>query len=215
MKIIIWSLVAIVVLSILSPSLTANPCSELANPFRESIDARFDSLNVRFVGNWPFGPSEVVAIDSLRKLAFVGSGAGVYVLDVSDSTNPVKVSESIHTRDWIRSLYFDKTTQRLCIANYYAGFEIWDTADPQNPVRLCSYRDIFPVLDICARDSLAYVTNKNTGLHIFNVSDPMNPQEIGFLQISGSNSSLTIKDSFAYVVNPNLSIIDVSNTVKQ
>lgn len=42
-----------------------------------------DSLNVRFVGNWPFGKSYAVAIDSARNLAFCGSGGGVYILDVS------------------------------------------------------------------------------------------------------------------------------------
>jgi hypothetical protein len=171
----------------------------------------FDSLNVRFLGSWPFGPSEAVAIDSIRHLAFVGSGGGVFILDVSDSTNPIKISERIHTRDWIRSLYFDKNTQRLCIANYYAGFEIWNTADPHNPERLCIYHDIFPVLDISVRDSLVYVANSYTGLHIFNISDPMNPNEIGFCQISDINRAMTVNGSFAYIVTPGLSIIDISN----
>jgi len=40
-----------------------------------------DSLNVRFIGNWPFGPVAAVALDSARDLAFVGSGGGIYVLD--------------------------------------------------------------------------------------------------------------------------------------
>ena len=45
--------------------------------------AGFDSLNVRFVGNWPFGKSYAVCVDSVRNLVFVGSGGGIYVLDVS------------------------------------------------------------------------------------------------------------------------------------
>jgi hypothetical protein len=52
-----------------------------------------DSLNVRFVGTWPFGPSQAIAYDSLRTLAFCGSGAGGYVLDISDPSLPVKLSE--------------------------------------------------------------------------------------------------------------------------
>ncbi|RKZ20949.1 hypothetical protein DRQ18_05300, partial [bacterium] len=41
----------------------------------------FDSLNVTFVGNWPFGPSYAVTVDTTRNLIFLGSGGGVYVLD--------------------------------------------------------------------------------------------------------------------------------------
>jgi hypothetical protein len=33
-----------------------------------------DSLNVRYVGGWPFGLSQAVAVDTTRSLAFVGSG---------------------------------------------------------------------------------------------------------------------------------------------
>ena len=47
-----------------------------------------DSLNCRFVGNWPFGFSEAVALDPARNLAFCGSGGGVYVLDVSNPAQP-------------------------------------------------------------------------------------------------------------------------------
>ena len=38
-----------------------------------------DSLNMRFVGNWPFGDVYAVANDSVRSLSFCGSGGGVAV----------------------------------------------------------------------------------------------------------------------------------------
>ena len=74
--------------------------------------AGFDSLNVRFVGNWPFGPSWAVCVDSARNLVFVGSGGGVYVLDISEVSNPVRVSE-IRTRGVVNGLYYDNTAQIL------------------------------------------------------------------------------------------------------
>ncbi len=47
---------------------------------REEVSSeRFDSSNVRFVGNWPFGPSYAVEVDSTRELVFCGSGGGVYI----------------------------------------------------------------------------------------------------------------------------------------
>ncbi len=39
---------------------------------------RQESLNVRWVGAWPFGPAYAVAGDSARDLVFLGSGGGVY-----------------------------------------------------------------------------------------------------------------------------------------
>jgi hypothetical protein len=70
-----------------------------------------DSLNVRFVGNSPFGPSSAVALDSVRDLAFVGSGGGIYVLDVSVPASPVKLSE-IGTRGMVDGLCY--LNNRLC-----------------------------------------------------------------------------------------------------
>jgi len=112
-KIIAWSLVAIVILSILPYSLIADPYSEPANPPRQfpPDSFYFDSLNVRFMGNWPFGNPYNVAYDSVRNLAFLGSGAGVYILDISDPSNPVKLSESLHSREFILwELFYDAGT---------------------------------------------------------------------------------------------------------
>ncbi|MEO0156289.1 MAG: hypothetical protein ABIL07_04165, partial [candidate division WOR-3 bacterium] len=49
----------------------------------------YDSSNVRFIGNWPFGPSNAVAIDQARNLVFMGSGGGVSVLNVANPSAPV------------------------------------------------------------------------------------------------------------------------------
>jgi len=35
--------------------------------------AGFDSLNTRFIGNWPFGPSHAVSFDAQRNLVFCSS----------------------------------------------------------------------------------------------------------------------------------------------
>ena len=82
----------------------------------------FDSSNCSLVGNWPFGPSYSLTLDSARNLVFCGSGGGVYVLDVSDSTNPVKLSEAIHTTGLAYG--FCLQGDRLYVAaNRYAGPE--------------------------------------------------------------------------------------------
>ena len=84
----------------------------------------YDSLNVRYVGGWPFGPSWTVAVDSVRDYVFLGSGGGVYILDVSDPHWPVKVSERIHTRGSVNDLYYDVTRQFLYVADGPGGLEV-------------------------------------------------------------------------------------------
>ncbi|MGB9721928.1 MAG: hypothetical protein ACPL28_10680, partial [bacterium] len=105
----------------------------------EGSKAGFDSLNTRFVGNWPFGPSYAVAYDQARSLVFCGSGGGVYILDVSNPSNPQKVSEKIHTRGVVWNLFYDGANTRLYIADGQGGLEIWNIQDPANPYKLGYY----------------------------------------------------------------------------
>ncbi|MGB6032456.1 MAG: hypothetical protein WBH55_06445, partial [Bacteroidota bacterium] len=65
-----------------------------------------DSQNVRLVGQWPFGVCLASANDADRGLLFSGSGGGVYVLDLSDPGNPVKISEAIKTRGQVMGLSY-------------------------------------------------------------------------------------------------------------
>jgi len=92
--------------------------------------AHGDSLNCRFVGNWSFGPSYAVVLDPARNLAFIGSGHGVFVLDVSDPSHPVKLSEAVRTRDGVQSLCYQDS--RLYVAAKADGLEIWDASVPAN-----------------------------------------------------------------------------------
>ena len=89
-----------------------------------------DSLNTRFFGNWPFGEAASVALDPERNLTFLGSGGGVYVLDMSDPAEPVKLSEAIHTRGVVHGLFFEAKSESLVpacllyVATGGAGLEV-------------------------------------------------------------------------------------------
>jgi len=50
-----------------------------------------DSVNVERVGYWPFGPPRSVL--AIEGYVFVGYGGGIWIFDVSDPSNPVKVGE--------------------------------------------------------------------------------------------------------------------------
>jgi hypothetical protein len=160
----------------------------------------FDSLNIRFIGNWPFGRPEELAYDSLRNLAFFSSGKGVYILDVSDPSNPVKLSESLHTRDFIYwELFYDSNTQRLYV-NAARWFEIWDVSNPYSPQKLsrfCLSGSPYTSGDICVSGPYAYCVDDEF-FFIMDVSLPSAPQIVGSLDFGGQ--SVAVKDSFAYVL---------------
>ncbi len=173
----------------------------------------FDSLNVRFVGNWPFGPSQAVAHDSARNLAFCGSGGGVYILDVSSPSTPTKLSEGICSRGIVYGLFYEASSQMLYIADGVAGLEIWDVADPSSPEKLGNCDTPGDARDIYVSGSYAYVADGYEGeLRVIDVSTPSNPQEVGYCYTPGSAYGIYVSGSYAYVADydKGLRVIDVS-----
>ena len=213
MRNIILVLIASTILSVYPFSVTANPYSEPSNRIEETNCMWFDSLNVRFVGNWPFGASWAVATDSLRDLLFCGSGGGVYVTEVSNPSNPVKISEDIQSRDFVWSLYYDHSTQNLFVTCGFVGMQIWDISIPNSPLRLTQWATRGEARDIFVSDSLAYIAARDNGLRIIDVSDPLDPYEVGWCLISGNANAIFVSGSYAYVgaSNGSLRVIDVSD----
>jgi hypothetical protein len=148
-----------------------------------------DSLNCRFVGNWPFGPSLAVALDSSRNLAFCGSGGGVYVLDVSDPALPVKRSE-ISTRGAVNGLCY--LNNRLYVADGLAGLRIISVSDPANPVEVGFYDTPGYAYGVAVVGNYAYVADYFAGLRVISVSDPAHPTEVGFYETPGAANGVAV-----------------------
>jgi hypothetical protein len=185
---------------------------EVGNPGEETGTLLFDSLNVSFVGNWPFGPCYAVACDSVRDLVFCGSGGGVYVLDVSTPSTPVKLSDAIRTKDWIKDLFYDHTSQRLYIAAETAGLEIWDVGNPLLPEYLGHHNVNWDdVVAVFVSGYYAYVAGYWSGLWIIDISTPSNPQTIGHYDTPARPEDVYVAGEFAFVVDYNhVRVIDVS-----
>jgi hypothetical protein len=194
------------------------PSKNIKASVLSSFNAGFDSLNVRFVGNWPFGPPHAVACDSTRKAAFLGSGGGVYILDVSDPKNPVKISEAIHTRGIVTDLCY--SNNRLYIADGKGGLEIWDISILTTPEKLGSCFTPEDAQGVSVTGSYCCVADGNAGLKIIDISNPKNPLTIGSNKTPGSAMRVAVSGSYCYVVNHSgvpphtqygLEIVDISN----
>jgi len=172
------------------------------------VKSDFDSLNVSFVGSWPFGSSYAVTHDSALNLVFVGSGGMVYILDVSNPANPQLVSDVIRTRGVVYDLYY--TNGKLYIACGQSGLEIWDVSDASNPTKLGSYPA--PAYKVHVSGSYACVANGNV-LHIIDISNPQSPQEMGYCNMPESVNDVYISGSYLYVADytAGLRIVDITN----
>jgi hypothetical protein len=171
---------------------------------------RWDSLNISYVGSWPFGSSNLaVAFDTINDLLFCASGAGVYILD----TNLVNLSERIHCLGLTYGLSCEE--EKLVVTSGAAGFDIWDYSNISQPVLLGRFHD--PWYDtfrgVAIRQGYAYFGCDNY-FRIFDISDPSAPQELGVYNIPGTFArSVCLKDSFALIANTQagLQIIDISS----
>ncbi len=167
----------------------------------QSLEGRgfFDSLNVSLEGIWPFTWATEVEGDSLRKLAFLGCGGGVFILDVSDSSNPQVISDKITARDIIRDCYYSYDDQRLYVAAGYDGMQVWSIADPVNPAKILSYETRGPAHGIFALNNYVYVACFDSGLSIVDVSNPNSPYEIGHLTARTRTYKIKVVGDYAYL----------------
>lgn len=176
----------------------------------------FDSSKVQFVGNFPFGPSYAVEYDSIRNILFVGSGGGVYIVDVSNPLDPQKLSENIHTRGVVKNIFYDYAEKHLYIAASSAGIEIWDVSDLANPYFINRFADdIYPV-DVCITGvsyvKFVYVACAS-GLKIYS-SSTSNPVLMGGLDTPGTPNKIFRSSHYVYIADGSdggLRIIDVTN----
>jgi hypothetical protein len=181
---------------------------------KETLDVlNFDSSNVSWKGNFPFGSAFGLGMSSSGDLIFVGSGGGIYVTDVTDPSNPVVLSE-IRTRSLVDDCTYDPVNKRLYVCAYFSGIEIWDLSDLQNPVRMSRIpTEPYP------RSGVAYIGNyifftTNNNLFSYDVSDPHNPTLANELFITNALIlQMYLKGNLLYIASDTqgLKLVDVSN----
>jgi hypothetical protein len=142
--------------------------------------AQIDPENFCLRGEWPFGPSDQIAVDSARGLAFFRSGQRIIVADVATPTSIEAISKTLEPADLAQDLFYDDSTQRLYVAAGLAGLEIWDLANPESPQKLSDIQlDFFgedaPIHGVTVVGDWAYVATTFRGVSWIDVGDPENP----------------------------------------
>jgi hypothetical protein len=163
-----------------------------------------DSLNVRCVGRWPFGPGFEVYGDTVNDILCFGSGSGILVFDISNPSNPISLSQ-IAVSGLIMQIYMRDSL--LFVSSYGNGIEVFDLSDPSNAVKISQIN--VPTRDFCLKDTFTYCVAEDS-LRIVNIADLSNPFQVGACW----DSSYTISMSGNYVYTGGrwkLSAINVSN----
>jgi len=163
-----------------------------------------DTVGLVPAGSYPFSHGTALQLDSARGLAFVGAGAGVLIVDISDPRNPEVLSDDIRCTDKVKDLWLDGT--RLYAASYELMMgqrlgrevDIWDVGDPAGPVLLGSISLRSPAIAVWAKDSLLLVS-KRTCVYAWNVADPSNPVLLDSIYYFLGGDMIRVRDTLAFI----------------
>jgi hypothetical protein len=182
-----------------------------SNSLREVID--YDSSWVSFEGNWPFGYCYSISACEAEDLIFIGSGGGVFVTDVSDPATPQILSE-VRARALVDGSYYDASTQRLYLAAYFSGVEIWDLTDLENPVFMSRCpTEPYPRAGIYVSGDYIFAATVSNGLRVLDASDPYNPYEVTSITLGSSFWNMAAYGNYLYITSSTsgLKVVDISD----
>ena len=174
----------------------------------------FDSLNMRYVGDWPFAPANDMAVDSARNIVFMASGGGILVFSM-DSTPPYLLS-SLKFRYKVVSLLYDDSSQRLYAGFGGYGLGIFDVSDPSNPYLVaCSgdQRDNSTPYEMRIYNDYIVATGVNSHVPVLLFYDLTNLSDLFFYgyPLTHGAGGLDIRDRYVFVTEGNggIEVIDI------
>jgi hypothetical protein len=177
-----------------------------------------DSLNMRVVGRWPYGPSYTVEFDEERNTAFLGSGGAVWFMEVPFPGSPVRTGELV-TPGVVSGLSYNDNL--LYIADGGEGLRVVSVENLSSPVELGSYDTPLYALAVTVQDTLAFLLDvaflfdvSGPVLRLISIADPSNMYEVGHYDIPGEFAwNVAVKDTLAFLAAnlEGLRIVSFSN----
>jgi len=165
--------------------------------------------DIEWVSSYGFGGAGEVIYDYSGERAFLASGAGVYILDVSDFSSPEIISADINTAS--RVDYMLHRGSNLIIALKSNEFQPWDIG--WSPRRLTSYKlDAYPRFMKLHQNYLYVIQGDNT-LDIFYIISLANPRLITSLDFDTMVLSFDVYAYTGYIAlnDGKVEIVDLQN----
>ena len=136
---------------------------------------------------------------------------GLEIIDISDSTAPVKVGQFDEGREYLWDIFVSGSY--AYVGDMHDGLEIIDISDPTTPVKVGQFDNASWAYGVYISGSYAYVANGFDGLMIIDISDPTTPVEVGQFDDGGSANEIYVSGSYVYVADSSdgLEIFDISD----
>ncbi|MDJ0762132.1 MAG: hypothetical protein QNJ97_04010 [Myxococcota bacterium] len=148
--------------------------------------------------------------------AYVATGAGVSVVEISDPYSPLEIGFQPTPYDCY-GIDVDGALAYAAVDSF--GLYIYNITDPTNPVEIGHWNG--DAHDVDVQDQIAYVTTfawqgPMKGLHVIDVADPTSPVELGSNADAGDLLDISVKGDHAYAMqggfsNSGLRVFDISD----
>ena len=155
-----------------------------------------DSQNMGWVGAWPFGPAKAVAVQG--SYCYLGSGGGIYVIDVSAPNSPSKIAEIV-TPGLVCGLAV--AYGYLYVADGPSGLRVIDVSNPLLPEEVGFYDTPGWARAVAISGSYAYVADGPSGLCVIDISDSSSPQAVCSSDTPGYAQGVAVSGAFVYVAD--------------
>lgn len=166
--------------------------------------------NVSYVSSLFWGNCRDVKVQG--NYAYCALANGIVVLDISDPSNPVVVSQ-LHILTFAGKIHLNGSY--LYLAASGQGLHIIDVNDPGNPYLAATYDTPGSAVDVVVSGNFAYVADYDSGLQIINVSDPENPSFAGSYNVPEEiwYVRVFVSGNYAYIAcySTGLVVLDVSD----
>jgi len=156
-------------------------------------------------GSYPFRTGTAVVLDTARDLAFVGAGSGVLVVDISDPTRPVVLSDRIRgSAMMVKDMFLDGTRLYVALFSFSSrpdlprDVEVWDVSVPASPLLLGGVNLRYGAQCICARGDTLLVGSYRS-LFSYDISNLENPVLLESLGQDGFPEQIMVRDTLAFV----------------
>jgi hypothetical protein len=128
--------------------------------------------------------------------AYVGSAAGLQIIDISDPTNPRQVGA---TSELGTPRVLAVSGTKACLAGpNLSGLVVIDVSNPANPTKA----GVFPgnIWSVAASGNYAYAADYEQGLQVIDISDPTNLRQVNGYQFTNcATKNIAFSGHYAYV----------------
>lgn len=169
-----------------------------------------DSLHVRRLAQLDL-QGDIRGVSLSDSLAFVFAlTGGMYIVDVSDSTQPqlrsnYSPSGSISGGTAVGNVAY--------VARMENGMRIVDVSNPASPQALGSVNTPGQAYSVVVSGDNAFIADYDHGIRIVRISNPNGPYEIGYYDTPGYARDLAVRGNYVYAADgtQGLRVIDVTN----